>query len=905
MNTALGAPQPAPNTVRQPLLATKLFAPSGNGELIERQRLIERLDAGARGRITIISAPAGFGKTTLARAWHAAHPDDTRLAWFSIDAADNEPARFLAYLCTAIQYEDPLLDATLQPADKLEIIGAGLVNALHARQEPVLLVLDDYHSITNPDIHGLVGRLIENAPPQLHVVLTSRTEPPVPLARLRARHQLNELHADALRFNVDEIDELFSSTLALNLDRAVIEQLADRTEGWAAGLILAGISLQRRSDVDAFLEEFSGSNRFVFDYLAEEVLRRQPEELRDFLLQTALLDRVCASLANALTGRSDGQQALEAVESANLFITPLDDERRWYRYHHLFAEFLAGQLQERDPELVRALHSRASAWFHARGFGEEAVEHALRGADYKRAVTIIRQIGAPLMMRGQPTTVRDWIKDLPHAELAAEPNLCLLQSGAFIYTGELNEIPPLLELADAWLKAHPDDPTWTQVTGRVAALWATFAFYKNDPDAVLRYANTALEHLPPDDLTFVAITTFALGTAVFVQDFKAGRDIVEQSIPLLDADGNYLLGLHARIILCSFYMHEGRLHDIERICQDVERSALGWGVVASGLINMTMAEVLQEWNRLDEAEQRIFQAEEIAHRQGILTTELLARGRLACIRMSQGRLQEALQLFNQIDADARRQNLLQIFDDDVDTWRAVVHIKLGELGPAVEWARSKGYAVTDEFRLNQGLHYRCFARLLIAQQRIPDAMTVLDRLLELARRSGLAGTAIVEGLVLMALAEAQRGERERTYEVLGQALAYGEPGGFIRAFVDEGEPMAALLRGLRGPVTWGRYAALLGISRAYVDRLIDAFDQTTFALDASHADANAALIEPLSERELDVLRLLAQGKANRAIADELFVAVGTVKAHTYNVYQKLGVSGRTQAVIRARELGLL
>lgn len=905
MSTAFGTPQPALAASRRPILSTKLFAPVVNGELVERRRLIEQLNAGAHSRVTIISAPAGFGKTTLVRAWHATHDESTRLAWFSIDAADNEPARFLAYLCAAVQYDDPLLDATMLPPDQIELIGAGLVNALHGRPEPVLLVLDDYHAITNPDIHGLVGQLIDNAPPQLHVVLTSRTEPPVPLARLRASNQLNELHANALRFSVDEIAELFSTVLELNLDQVTIETLASRTEGWAAGLVLAGLSLQRRTDVEAFLAEFTGSNRFVFDYLAEEVLRRQPDELREFLLQTALLGRVCGSLANALTGRNDGQQLLEAAERANLFIIPLDDERRWYRYHHLFAEFLAGQLRERDSALTVELHRRASTWFEEHSFEEEAIEHALRGADFTRAIRIIRDVGPATLMQGRPMTVQSWIHALPNATLADEPELCLILGGAMLYGGEIAASPPILDLIDVWLTAHPDSPEREQLTGRVSALRALIASYRNDAASADRYARMALDLLPPDDLRFVAISTFFLGVAVFVHNFKDGRDLVEQAIPMLDADGNILLGLQARDELCSFYLHEGRLRDVERICREVERSAMGQSAVASGLINMTMAAVLQEWDQLEEAEQRTLRAIDVAHRQRLLTSELVARLRLAAIRASQGRLPEALALFNEIDAEAREHNLVAMFDDDVDTWRAVIQMRLGEIEPAVQWAREKGYAQADTFRLTQGLHFRGYARLLIAQRRIPEALAILNQLLDLALRNELAGVATIEALLLITLAEAQRGEREHAYEALARALAYGERNGFIRTFVDEGEPLAMILRGLRGSSAWERHAAPLGVARAYADGLLDTFVQTSATQAASHAGANAALIEPLSERELAVLRMLALGKSNRIIADELFVAVGTVKAHTYNVYQKLGVSSRTQAVIRARELGLL
>jgi LuxR family maltose regulon positive regulatory protein len=904
MSTTFGAPPPT-STTRRPILATKLFVPVASGELVARAQLLARLNAGARGRVTIISAPPGFGKTTLVSTWHADQPSPAELAWFSVDDGDNDPARFLAYLCAALKHDDPLLDTAILPPDQMELVSAGLVNALSQRPERVMLVLDDYHAIDNPAIHALLGRLIDTAPPQLHVVVTSRLDPPIPLSRLRAGGLLNEVHADELRFTAEEVQALFATVLDLELPTRDAEMLAERTEGWAAGIVLAGLSIQRRGDASAFIADFSGSNRYVFDYLAEEVLRRQPEELRTFLLYTSILDRVCAPLANSLTGRSDGRQMLAATESANLFISPLDDERRWYRYHHLFAEFLAAQLHEHDPELVCELHRRASAWFHAQGFNEEAVDHALHGADFPRAVSIIRDIGPQLMMQGQPTTVRDWVQALPPAVKAAEPDLCLIQCGALFYTGEFDAIEPLLRIVDAWLLEHMDDPAWETITGRAASIRSMVAFYRNDPASAHRFATVALTHLPKTDLRFIAAATYVLGVAVFVNDFKAGRDLVEQSIPLLDADGNVLLGLQARHSLCSFYLHEGRLRDVERICREVERSAFGQSALASDLINMTLAAVLQEWDQMDEAEQRTQRAIEIAHRQGILVTEMLASGRLASIRMSQWRMLEALAIFNQMDAEAREHDLVAMFDDDVDTWRAVIQIRLGELEPAAQWARDKGYTPDASFRLTQGLHFRGYARLLIAQQRLPEAFVVLDRLLELALQNGLVGVAAIEALLLRTLAEAQRGERERAYQALAQALAYAEPRGFFRTIVDEGEPIATVLRGLRGPAAWERHAAPLGVTRAYVDRLIDTIVSEATVQDTSRIDANAALIEPLSDRELDVLRLLELGRSNRAIADELFVAVGTVKAHTYNVYQKLGVGNRTQAVIRARELGVL
>ena len=905
MSTTFGAPQLPATITRRPILATKLFVPVAGGELIARERLLARLNAGAQGRVTIISAPAGFGKTTLVSTWHGGQPHPAELAWFSVDDGDNDPARFLAYLCAALKYDDPLLDTAVLAPDQIELVGAGLVNALSQRPNRVMLVLDDYHTINNTDIHSLLAQLIESAPSQLHVVITSRLDPPIPLSRLRAGSLLNEVHADELRFSAAEVQALFATVLNLELPADDAEALADRTEGWAAGIVLAGLSIQRRGNASAFIAEFSGSNRYVFDYLAEEVLRRQPRELREFLIYTSILSRVCAPLANSLTGRTDGRQMLAATEGGNLFITPLDEERRWYRYHHLFAEFLAEQLQEAEPEQVAQLHRRASAWFYAQGLNEEAVEHALRAADYPSVVGIIRDIGPQFMMQGRPRTVRDWIEALPATELTADPDLCLILSGALIYLGDLDAVSPVLDLVDDWLTAQPASTQWNRLAGRAAALRALIAFYQTDAGAAHMHATRALELLPSTDRRFIAIATYVLGAASLGQDVRVGRDLISTAIPMLDADGNLLLSVHARYSLCKVYVNEGRLHDAMQLCQEVERSAIGRGATASELVNHTMAGLLQEWNMLDEAEERILRAAEIAHRQGILTTELIAGARLALIRVSQGRRREALELLNEIYEAARAHNLVRMFDNDLDTWRAIIQCQLGEPEPAIQWAREQGFAEVTAIPVVDGQDFRGYARVLIAQGRIQEALVVLDELLDLARRHQLMGTAAIEALLLIARAESQRAERERAYHALAQALAYGEPEGFIRTIVDEGEPIATLLRGLRGPAVWERHAAPLGVTRAYLDKLLDTLTNAAVAQVTSHSDANAALIEPLSERELEVLRLLAQGLANRAIADELFVAVGTIKAHTYNVYQKLGVSSRTQAVIQAQALGLL
>ncbi len=905
-----------------------------------RSRLIDRLNAGLvhRRKLTLISAPAGFGKTTLLSEWINQSPiPDTQspnFAWLSLDEGDNDPVRFLAYFIAALQ----TVEARQEPAGT---IGKGALSALQSPQPPpteailttlineiaavpdrIVLVLDDYHLIEAQPIHDALTFLLEHLPPQMHLVIATRDDPPLPLARLRARGQLTELRATDLRFISSEAAEFLNQVMGLDLSAEDIAALEDRTEGWIAGLQLAAISMQGHEDATGFIKSFTGSHRFVLDYLVEEVLEQQSESVQTFLLQTAILDRLIGPLCDAvsfgdtetLTDRADGQVILEALEAANLFIVPLDNERRWYRYHHLFADLLRQRLRQTQPEQVPTLHHRASEWYEQNWFIDEAIEHALRAEDYGRAARLIETHVDALWRRGEHVKLRRWLAGLPVELVFSKPHLCILHAWNLFTSGEQDAAERSLQAAEKALAPRTDRATETssaqraqlphsdrmKIRGRAAAIRAFLAFYRGDVQQISRYARQALELLPRDDLTWRSTATVALGDAYsFMGDIAAAYQARLEALNVSQAEGNIYMALIASMKLAVTLRQQGHLERVIEICQQqlqlAERSGLSQTIVVGWLLAI-WGEVLAEFNDLDGALHRAKNGTELIERGRDLA--MLGWGYLCLVRVlySRGDMAAAQAIIQRMNDVARQSYVPPWVTSLMAAWQARIWLAKDRLDAASQWARKRGLDRDGEPTTLDEMEYVALARILIAQGRPDETARLLQRLLEATETGGRTSRAI-EILMLQALAFQAGGDTARAMAALERALTLAEPEGFIRAFVDEGPPMARLLY----------EAAARGIAPDYARRLLAAFPvaQPEQTAPSTTQAPKPDLIEPLSERELEVLQLIAEGLTNPEIASRLFLALNTVKAHTRNIYGKLGVHSRTQAVARARALGLL
>ncbi len=900
------------------LLRTKLFKPVLRPSLIARNQLIDRLNtelrrssSGFAARLTLVSAPAGFGKTTLVAAWLdqlAGEP----AAWLSLDEGDNDPARFLTYLIAALrtaipevgQAADALLHAPQSPA--IEATLTALINDLSRRTRPVILALDDYHVINTPAIHQALDYLLKHLPPNLHLLIATRSDPPLPLSRLRSHGQLIEVRAADLRFNLDEAGRFFSQAMGLTLSPAETAMLEQRTEGWVVGLQLAALSMQGRDDYPAFIAAFTGSHRYILDYLTDEVLERRPRGSRNFLLQTSILNRLCGPLCDALTGRNDSQAVLQQLEQANLFLARLDDERRWYRYHHLFAEVLRERLLDEQAEQLPELHRRAGAWLEQHGLSEEAINHAIAGGDYEQAARLVEQLSGNLLRKGASASVARWLEAMPVEVVHARPRLCLIYGWYYVMGPAINP-----DRAEEWvqfaLRAAPAGPTPdSDFIGEVASLRAMITSIWGDTTESIAVARQALVALPAGS-PWRGMMTFCLGsTLLLAGDVIAAAPALEEALRLSREDGAYYIQLNAASFLGDIQVFQGRLDRAEETYQQV----LSWtdhGVPQKGALmaRAGLANVLCERNQLDAALAHIQPAIEQLERVGGAWSTLVLNRALARVQQAQGKWPDALAALEHAQRVGQRTGV-NIVATQAAALRARLLLARGEVHAAQQWAANSGISPDDEIAGHAGLHeeeYLTLARVLSARHEHDAALALLNQLLLSAESEGKTGSVLTISVLQALVAQAQ-GDWDRAPAFLERALLLAEPEGYIRLFVDEGEPMHALLVEYRSLILSRRSVESDNRRRrlpAYIDRLLAAFvvpgPQTGPAL--------PGYLEPLSERELEVLLLIAGGASNQEIADRLYLAVPTVKKHVSNIFGKLNVSSRTQAVAEARALSLL
>ena len=895
----------------QLLLTTKLAIPPVRLELVPRPRLFQRLEACMQHPLTLLAAAAGFGKTVVLSAWARQHRQS--VAWVSLDSSDNDPVQFWTYVLTALDTLHPGLGATplsflqaAQPAS-IETVLAALMNALDTLQQHIVLILDDYHVIEERPIHRAITFLLEHLPPQFHLVLASRVDPPLPLSRLRARHQLVELRADDLRFTFAEAATFLNEIMGFQLAEHDIAALETRTEGWIAGLQLAALSLQGRKDIAGFISAFAGSHRYIVDYLTEEVLHQQSEQVRTFLLQTCILERLCGPLCDAVTGQSNGQVMLEQLEQANLFLLSLDDERSWYRYHHLFAEALRFRLTQAHPDLLPALHQRASAWFEHHGLLPEAVNHAFAARDFERAATIIEPILYQLFSHGTHATVRHWLQALPEEVLFTRPALCLQYAWAFMYVGDFASCRRPLEVAERTWRAEGN----LSRLGEVYIFQSSIALVQGDAIRARDYAQQALPLLAENDLVNLCNYAVYIGaSSLMLGNIREASRLLDEA--LLQCRAAPLYGtLYAMNFVAELQIVQGQLHQAAATSQEVISKFSGRPSIHSSRAFSRLGHLSREWNELDQAAWYMQQAIALGEQAGqdiYMSPIYLAN---AQVHWTRGEAREALAALDKAEETAQRLGHRRA------TWqarafRAQWELAQGDIAAAERWSKEAGIEASDEPAYVREMDYLMLARLCMAQHRAGQAVQFLERLLASDEAAGRTGNAI-SVLALQALAHWQSGNTEQAMRVLGRLLVLAEPEGYVRVFVDEGPPMQSLL------ATWltspaQQYASGdTNPSAAYVQKLLAAFPSVEAQSNRSGQDigrtetgpSRTPLLEPLTTREQDVLELLAAGLSNTEIAARLIVTVGTVKTHIKSIYGKLSVHSRTQAIARARELNLL
>ncbi len=875
-----------------PILATKLYIPRPRTQVVSRPRLIDRLNAGLPRKLTLVSAPAGFGKTTLVTEW--LDNCGRSAAWLSLDEGDKDPARFLTYVVAALQtivatIGEGMLGVLQSPQPPpIESILTTLLNEIATIPDDFILVLDDYHLIDAKAIDNALNFLLEHLPPQLHLVITTREDPQLPLARLRARSELNELRAADLRFTPDEAAAFLNRVMGLNLSTEDVAVLESRTEGWIAGLQLAAISVQGHADTTSFIRSFTGSHRFVLDYLVEEVLHQQSERVQTFLLQTSILDGLCGALCDAvmLDPAGSGQEMLAYLEQANLFIIPLDDERRWYRYHHLFADLLRQRLHqsgEKASDAVLELHLRASEWYEANGMALEAFRHAAAANDVDRAARLIEGDGMPLHFRGIVTPVLNWLDSLPTVVFAARPSLWVVYASALTFAGQhVDVIEPKLQAAEAALQTAEPDAATRDLIGHIATLRAMLAIPHGQLDIMLTQSRRALEYLNPDNLPVRTAATWALGMAYqFQKNWAAASQAYSEAIAISQASNNFIITLAATTCLGIVQESENQLHlavqSYQRVLELLGDPPLPYACEAY----LGLARVYYQWNELAAAEQYGEQSARLAPKLENIDTPVACSVFLARLKLTQGDVAGAVTKLADAEQFARQRNFLHQLPDIVDA-QVLTLLRQDDLAEAVRLAQTYDQPFSQ-------------ARVDLAQGDPAAAVVVLEPLRQLAETNGWQDD-LLRVLVLQAIAYDAQGEQDRALQVLSDSLALAEPGGAIRVFIDEGLPMAKLLFA----------AAAREIAPEYVKQLIAAFDGDKQGASAPIArSAPQALTETLSDRELEVLQLVAQGLSNREISEKLFLALDTVKGHNRRIFGKLQVQRRTEAVARARELGLV
>lgn len=900
-----------------PVLATKLFIPRPRPDAVPRPRLIERLSAGVHRKLTLVSAPAGFGKTTLVSEW--VRGQGFPAAWLSLDEADEDPARFLTYLVSALGTAVPELGAEIEelvqdPAPPAGEALPGLINELAGLDEKILLVLDDFHSLAPGVGTEALAALLEHPLPQLHLVISTREDPQLPLARLRARDEITELRAADLRFNAGEADLFLNQAMRLAISTDQVQALESRTEGWIAGLQLAALSLAGRTDPHGFIQAFSGDDRYIVDYLVEEVLRDLPENVRRFLLQSSVLSRLTSSLCDAVTGREDGAEMLEALERDNLFVIPLDNARRWYRYHELFKDVLQVHLGFWHPNEIAELHQRAADWHEREAMLPEAVRHSLDGRNFDQAARLIEAVWPDLNRSYRSGVLRGWIEQLPPEIVRARPVLSAGYAWALLNTGELEAAEACLDDAERWL-ASPgteqeargmvvtEHDQFARLPATIASARAYLAQARGEVEGTLRYAQAAIDLLPAEASFERGVVAAMLGLARWAQgDLAGAQDVFAAGMEEMRRAGNAVAAAGGTFVLAGICLARGRLREAIEIYQNALAAPAGQGAGGkrgAADLHAGLSELLLEQGELEAARRHLHASGELGARDALPVMQYRSQAVThARFREFEGDLDGALGLLKEAQAQFIRGPVPDV--RPVAAAIARLRISRGEVAAARDWACTRGITSADEVPYLAEYEFITLARVLLAEHRLhPEAGTLnelfglLDRLCTAAESGGRNGSRI-EILLLQAMALDAGGDRAGAIGRLTRAVELAEPEGYIGIFVAEGDPLAQLLQAAEAAGSLGNHGR----------RVLQFFDLPG-RNGAGTGSSNESLVEPLSEREIEVLELIAAGLSNREICDRLFLAMSTVKGHNRNIFGKLQVRRRTEAIARARALGLI
>jgi len=903
--------------VSETILATKLYIPQHRANVVLRPHLTKRLDEDLYRKLTLISAPAGFGKTTLLSEWVASCQRPA--AWLSLDEGDNDPTRFLTYFISALQKLTLSRRAELVEAEVdgiVSSIGEKILNALQSPQpppiEPILtallneistipddfiLILDDYHNIDAKTINDILAFLLEHLPPRMHLVIITREDPNLPLARLRVHDQLTELRVTDLRFTLTEAAGFLKEVMGLSLSAEDITALEARTEGWIAGLQLAALALKGTTsvhghqDATSFIRTFTGSHHFVMDYLVEEVLQQQSESVQTFLLCTSILDRMCGPLCDAvlLNTSASGQETLEHLERANLFIVPLDNERRWYRYHHLFADLLRQRLHQDVVTVggaeyrVDELHIRASQWYEEHGLYLEAFQHATVANDVARAGRLIEGDTLPRHFRGAVIPILNWLGSLPKNVLDARPSLWRRYASLLLANGQTSGVEEKLQAAEAALHNGEIDEKKRNLIGQIASTRATLALTHYQIETMLAQAHLALEYLHPNNLSSRANANWVLGYAYLLSgDRTAARQAFDEAVSLSQAAGDVFVTILATIGMGNVQEVDNQLHLAAQAYQRVLQLASDQPLQVVYEAQLGLARIHYEWNDLVAAEQYGKQSLDLARQyESVIDRFITCIVLLARVKMAQGDVAGAAAILANASQDVRQHNFVHRIPE-VTAAQVLVLLRQGNLEAAAKLAQIHELPMTQ-------------ARVYLAQGNPSAALEILESFHRQVEGRELQDERL-KVMVLMAIAHHANNEKEKAMQVLGNVLALAESGGFIRTFIDEGAAMAHLLS----------KAADHGILPDYVGKLL-----ATVEADRKKSEYESSLllaqplVEPLSEREVEVLQLIARGLSDAEIGKRLFIAIDTVKGHNRKIYRKLQVHRRTEAVARARELGLV
>lgn len=905
------------------LLATKIMLPPVSAGWVQRPQLFRRLDAGLKHTLTLVSAPAGYGKTSLLSGWATSvgrSGSPTPVAWFALDRGDNDLTRFWGHLLMALNRLPGLTGAAAEalamlqavPAVALETAITSLINALAERETlpDFAIVLDDYHLITALPIHDTLAFLLDHLPPQLHIFLASRADPPLPLARLRARGQLQELRAHDLRFSFAEVAAFLNQVKGLGLSPSAVAELETRTEGWVTGLQLAALVLQaplafqaprppdRPAEPVSVVQAFTGQHPFVLDYLVEEVLRHQPAAVRQFLEGTAILERLCGPLCEAVTGQPEGSAMLAQLWRANLFIEPLDEVGQWYRRHHLLAEVLLKRLQETQPALIPQLHKRARDWYAQHGYWSEALRHTLAGGDLAWAADLVERDYRTLIARGELVTLRHWLDLLPPELVRSRPQLQLCWAWAWSYSGRSDVLEQHLAQAEAALATQPDEAA-AALRGELLALRANMLVLRGHPDHVVELAQQALNLIPTQDALLRALASQALGNALRLQGQPLAAQPAFEAALAIGTTASPLVLLAALLRLGQVQAMQGQLRAAAQTFQRSLQAADhvgGQALLYSAEAHVRLGDIYREWGERALALEHVVKGIELAERADNVIAILSGRFTLAHLRAARGETDLAREALQQAEALAGRYDFPHMAER-VASHKAWLELRFGELSFAAAWA--DGYASQRSQRqtLNvSDLQDTLLARVRLRQRRFPEAQVVLTGMVREAEAAG-RGQTVFQAKALQALVWLAEGRSAEALEVFTHICALAAPDGYYQMYLDEGEPMRLLL---------ARFVEQLpeGAVRTYVTQLSGGFGSSTLSQQPARLTPSP-LVEPLSPRELEVLCLMAEGQSNQAVAEALVISVGTVKSHINRILGKLAARNRTEAVAHARACGLL